>query len=181
MVSFFAPGFEKFIVDATREAIPMITDPAAAEEAPAVSAAVGGPALGRAPRAYPAPLSRRWPGLQQVADDVVAFYERLTATRSLRWRLAYWPCSKQRSRPTSKCSWTTTTRCSSPATIGWRRCSSGISRRRSEHRSSALLVYNAVADDYLFRLRTIPAVVRHLRDPHDHRHRVPRACAGRRG
>jgi hypothetical protein len=33
VISFFAPGFEKFIVDATREAIPLMRNPEDAEEA----------------------------------------------------------------------------------------------------------------------------------------------------
>ncbi len=87
MITFFAPGFEKLIVDATREAIPLMRDPRQAEEANAYlrqeaqhSAAHMG---------HFRALVRRWPGLQQTMDEVVASYDRLTATKPLAWRLAY--------------------------------------------------------------------------------------------
>ena len=54
----------KFIVDATREAIPMITDPAAAEEAQLYLRQEAQHSA--AHLAHIRALSRRWPGLQQV-------------------------------------------------------------------------------------------------------------------
>lgn len=162
VVSFFAPGFEKFIFDATREAIPMITDPAAAEEAQLYLRQEAQHSA--AHLAHIRALSRRWPGLQQVADDVVASYERLTATRSLRWRLAYPAVLEATFTPYFKVFLDHDDTLFEPGDDRVASLFLWHFAEEIEHRSSALLVYNAVADDYLFRLRTIPAVVRHLHE-----------------
>ena len=87
IVSFFAPGFEKLIVDATREALPRISDPAKAAEANDYlrQEAQHSAAHVRHIKA----LARRWPGLLQTMDEVIASYDHLTATKPLAWRLAY--------------------------------------------------------------------------------------------
>jgi predicted metal-dependent hydrolase len=85
-LSFIAPGFEKFIVSATRAAIPKITDPAARDE---TEAFLRQEALhARAHRAHTAALIGRYPGLQNTLDEIEARFDRLLA-RPLEFQLAY--------------------------------------------------------------------------------------------
>ena len=82
LISFFAPGFEKFIVDGTREAIPLIGDPKVAEEA---NVFLGQEAQHSAAHAsHVRALARRWPGLRETMDEVTASFDHLTATKL--WR-----------------------------------------------------------------------------------------------
>ncbi len=162
VVSFFAPGFEKFIVDATREAIPLMTDPDAAEEAQLYLRQEAQHSA--AHLAHIRALSRRWPGLQQVADDVTDSYDHLTATKSLQWRLAYPAVLEATFTPYFKVFLDHDDLLFEP---GDERVASLFVWHfveEIEHRSSALTVYNAVDADFLFRLRTIPDVVRHLHE-----------------
>src|SRR5262245_5992114 len=68
LMSFFAPGFEKFIVDATREGIPLIRDPKIADEANAYLRQEAQHSAAHA--SHVRALTRRWPGLQQTMDEV---------------------------------------------------------------------------------------------------------------
>ena len=80
LISFFAPGFEKFIVDATREGIPLIRDPEVAAEANAYLRQEAQHSAAHASHARA--LIRRWPGLQDTLDEVAASFDHLTATET---------------------------------------------------------------------------------------------------
>lgn len=160
LITFFAPGFEKFVVDATREAIPLMTDPAAFEEANLYlrQEAQHSAAHVRHINA----LCRRWPGLQETADQVIASYDKLTATKPLDWRLAYTAVVENTFTPYFKVFLDHDDKLFRP---GDERVASLFMWHfveEIEHRSSALVVYNAVRNDFRYRLRTIPSVVRHL-------------------
>ncbi|WP_368681804.1 metal-dependent hydrolase [Mycobacterium intracellulare] len=160
MITFFAPGFEKLIVDATREAIPLMRDPRQAEEANAYlrqeaqhSAAHMG---------HFRALVRRWPGLQQTMDEVVASYDRLTATKPLAWRLAYTAVIENTFTPYFKVFLDHEDKLFEP---GDERVASLFLWHfveEIEHRSSALMVYDAAHGDFLYRVRAIGAVIKHL-------------------
>lgn len=160
LITFFAPGFEKLIVDATREAIPLIRDPRQVDEANAYlrqeaqhSAAHMG---------HFRALIRRWPGLQETMDEVVASYDRLTATKPLAWRLAYTAVIENTFTPYFKVFLDHEDKLFEP---GDERVASLFLWHfveEIEHRSSALMVYDAAHGDFLYRVRTIGAVVKHL-------------------
>ena len=160
LITFFAPGFEKFIVDATREAIPLIRDPKHVEEANAYlrqEAQHSAAHMGH----YRA-LVRRWPGLKETMDEVVASYDRLTATKPLAWRLAYTAVIENTFTPYFKVFLDHEDKLFEP---GDERVASLFLWHfveEIEHRSSALMVYDAVHGDFPYRLRTIGAVVKHL-------------------
>jgi predicted metal-dependent hydrolase len=73
VISFFALGFEKFIVDATREAIPLMRDPEAAEEANAYLRQEAQHLAAHV--SHVRALSRRWPGLQETMHKVTASFD----------------------------------------------------------------------------------------------------------
>lgn len=162
LVSFFAPGFEKFIVDATREAIPLMRNPTDAEEAELYLRQEAQHSA--AHRSHIRALIRRWPGLQETVDDVIASYDRLTATKPLEWRLAYPAIVEATFTPYFKVFLDHEDKLFRP---GDERVSSLFIWHfveEMEHRSSALVVYNAVHNDYRYRAKTIPSVVCHLNE-----------------
>ncbi|KUI45743.1 metal-dependent hydrolase [Mycobacterium sp. GA-1199] len=160
LITFFAPGFEKFIVDATREAIPLMRDPRQAEEANAYLRQEAQHSA--AHMSHFRALVRRWPGLQETMDEVIASYDRLTATKPLAWRLAYTAVIENTFTPYFKVFLDHEDKLFAP---GDERVASLFLWHfveEIEHRSSALMVYNAVHGDFLYRARTIGSVAVHL-------------------
>lgn len=160
LISFFAPGFEKFIVDATREGIPLIRDPAVAEEANAYLRQEAQHSA--AHTSHVRGLTRRWPGLRETMDEVTASFDRLTATKPLAWRLGYTAVIEATFTPYFKVFLDHEDKLFAP---GDERVASLFLWHfveEIEHRSSALRVYDAVHDSYPYRLKTIIGVVRHI-------------------
>ena len=160
LITFFAPGFEKLIVEATREAIPLIRDPRQAEEAEDYLRQEAQHSA--AHMSHFRALVRRWPGLQETMDEVIASYDRLTATKPLAWRLAYTAVIENTFTPYFKVFLDHEDKLFAP---GDERVASLFLWHfveEIEHRSSALMVYDAVHGDFPYRVRTIGAVVRHL-------------------
>ncbi|GAA4540497.1 metal-dependent hydrolase [Mycobacterium paraffinicum] len=159
-ISFFAPGFEKLIVDATREAIPLMRDPAAVEEAESYLRQEAQHSA--AHQSHVRALIRRWPGLQETMDDVVASYDHLTAIRPLAWRLAYPAIVEATFTPYFKVFLDHEDKL---FRAGDERVASLFLWHfveEIEHRSSALIVYNAVHDSYLYRAKAIVDVLKHM-------------------
>lgn len=160
VITFFAPGFEKFIVDATREAIPLMRDPKNADEANAYLRQEA--QHSSAHMSHFRALVRRWPGLQQTMDEVVASFDRLSATKPLAWRLGYTAVIEATFTPYFKVFLDHEDKLFEP---GDERVASLFLWHfveEIEHRSSALMVYDAVHDSYPYRLKTIAGVVQHI-------------------
>ena len=160
LISFFAPGFEKFIVDATREGIPLIRDPEVAEEANAYLRQEAQHSA--AHTSHVRALTKRWPGLRETMDEVTASFDHLTATKPLAWRLGYTAVVEATFTPYFKVFLDHEDKLFAP---GDERVASLFLWHfveEIEHRSSALRVYDAVHDSYLYRLQTIAGVVRHI-------------------
>ncbi|WP_460354489.1 metal-dependent hydrolase [Mycobacterium sp. ZZG] len=160
LISFFAPGFEKFIVDATREAIPLMRSPADVEEAEAYLRQEAQHSAAHA--SHLRALIKRWPGLQATRDAVVESYDRLTATKPLAWRLAYAAIVEATFTPYFKVFLDHEDKLFRPGDDRVASLFLWHFVEEIEHRSSALIVYNAVHDSYLYRLQAVPGVVRHL-------------------
>ncbi|CAM3391020.1 metal-dependent hydrolase [Mycobacterium intermedium] len=160
LISLFAPGFEKFIVDGTREAIPLMRRPEDVEEATAYLRQEAQHSA--AHMSHVRALSRRWPGLQDTMQQVIDSFDHLTATKPLAWRLAYPAVVEATFTPYFKVFLDHEDKLFRP---GDERVASLFIWHfveEIEHRSSALLVYNAVHDSYPYRLKTIGGVVKHI-------------------
>lgn len=160
LITFFAPGFEKFIVDATREAIPLMTNPAAAEEANLYLRQEAQHSAAHVRHANA--LIRRWPGLEEVNEQVMASFAHLTETKPLEWRLAYTAIVENTFTPYFKVFLDHEDKLFEP---GDERVASLFLWHfveEIEHRSSALIVYNAVHHDFRYRAKTIPGVIKHI-------------------
>ncbi|MGO9380961.1 MAG: metal-dependent hydrolase [Mycobacterium sp.] len=161
MVSIMAICFEKMLVAAVREAMPLITDDSAvAEEADAFLRQEAQHAS--AHRQHLRALIKRHPGLQETLDEAVASYDHLTETTPLNYRLAYVADLEATFTPFFKML------LDNEATLfrpGDERVASLLMWHfveEVEHRSSALIIYDAVVDDKLYRTRVLPRVVKHL-------------------
>lgn len=162
VVSFFAPGFEKLIVQSTREALPLMRDPEMVDEATDYIKQEGQHKA--AHLAHLRALIRRWPGLKHTMDEVIASYDRLLATKPLAWRLAYAAVVEATFTPYFRVFLDHDDKLFEP---GDERISSLFIWHfveEMEHRSSALRVYDAVHDSYPYRLKTIAGVVKHLNE-----------------
>lgn len=160
LISFFAPGFEKFIVDATREGIPLMRDPEVVAEANAYLRQEAQHSA--AHTSHIRALTRRWPGLKDTMDEVTASFDRLTATKPLAWRLGYTAVIEATFTPYFKVFLDHEDKLFAP---GDERVASLFLWHfveEIEHRSSALRVYDAVHDSYPYRLKTIAGVVKHI-------------------
>ncbi|MFW0785132.1 metal-dependent hydrolase [Gordonia sp. CPCC 206044] len=160
IVSVFAVAFEKMLVAAVREALPSITDPAVAEEATDFLRQEGQHATCH--RRHLKSLVAHYPGLQETFDEVIASYDELTATKSVNYRLAYIADLEATFTPFFKLLLDNEEVLFRP---GDDRVASLLMWHfveEVEHRSSALVVYDAVVDNDWYRVRVLPSVVKHL-------------------
>jgi predicted metal-dependent hydrolase len=160
-ISVMAVAFEKFIVAAVREALPKITDPEAKAEANAFlqqEAVHAG-----AHRKHLAALTRRYPGFQRTIDEAVGLYDELTRTASLEYRLAYIADLEATFTPIFKLWLDNEERLFRPGDDRVASVFLWHFVEEVEHRSSALIVYNAITDRVYYRTRILPSVVLHLR------------------
>jgi predicted metal-dependent hydrolase len=159
-ISIMAIAFEKFIVTNTRAAIPLIDDPAAAEEAEAFLRQEAQHAKNH--RRHVAALVRRYPGLQDTVDEAHAAFDRLVETRSLEYRLAYTADLESTFTPIFKVMLDHEDELFRP---GDERVASLFLWHfveEVEHRSSALAVCDAVVKSRYYRTRIVRSVFRHV-------------------
>ncbi|MBU9766547.1 metal-dependent hydrolase [Mycobacterium sp. TNTM28] len=158
--SIIAICFEQMIVAAVQEAKPLITDPEAAAEATAFLRQEAQHSSTH--RKHVTALIRRYPGLQHTLDAAIASFEELTATTPVKHRLAYIADLEATFTPSFKMMLDNEETLFRP---GDERVASLFIWHfveEVEHRSSALLIYDAAIGDRWYRIRALPAVVRHL-------------------
>lgn len=160
-VSIIAIAFERFIVAAVTELLPTVTDPEVHAEARAFMLQEG--QHSRCHRQHVAALVRTYPGLQDTLDAAIASYDTLTATKPLDFRLAYVADLEATFTPTFKLML-------DHADVLFRPGDERVASlflwhfvEEVEHRSSGLVIYDAVVGSRSYRTRILPAVVKHLR------------------
>ena len=158
--SIIAIGFEQMIVAAVQEARPLMTD--ADVEAEAVAFLRQEAQHSSTHRKHVNALIRRYPGLQQTFDDALASFDRVTATRPLEFRLAYVADTEATFTPSFKLMLDNEATLFRPGDDRVASLFLWHFVEEVEHRSSALLIYNAVVGKPWYRLRALPSVVKHL-------------------
>jgi predicted metal-dependent hydrolase len=159
-ISIMAIAFEKFIVTSTRAAIPLIDDPAAAEEAEAFLRQEAQHAKNH--RRHVAALVRQYPGLRETVDEAIRAFDRLVETKSLAYRLAYTADLESTFTPLFKVMLDHEDVLFRP---GDERVASLFLWHfveEVEHRSSALVVCDAVVKNRYYRTRIARSVFRHV-------------------
>lgn len=158
--SMIAICFEQMIVAAVQEAKPLLTDPEVAAEATAFLRQEAQHASTH--RKHIAALIRRYPGLQHTFDTATASFDNVTATTPLKFRLAYIADLEATFTPTFKMMLDNE---ESLFRRGDERVASLFMWHfveEVEHRSSALVIYDAAIGDSWYRMRALPRVFRHL-------------------
>lgn len=160
LMSFIAICFEKMIVEAVQEAKPHFAEPEVASEA---SAFLRQEALhANAHRQHITALIQQYPALQETFDAIMASYDDLTKTKSLEYRLAYVANLEATFTPTFRFLLDNENIMFRPgddrvaSLLLWHMV------EEVEHRSSALIIYNAVVGRRLYRLQQLPSVIRHI-------------------
>lgn len=158
--SIIAICFEQMIVAAVQEAKPLLADPEVAAEATAFLRQEAQHSSTH--RKHVAALIRRYPGLQHTLDAAMGSFDEVTRTASLKYRLAYIADLEATFTPSFKMM------LDNEATLfrpGDERVASLFLWHfveEVEHRSSALVIYDAAIGDSWYRIRAVPGVVRHL-------------------
>jgi predicted metal-dependent hydrolase len=160
LMSFIAICFEKMIVDAVQEAKPQFSDQEVASEASAFVRQEAQHA--NAHRQHVTALIKQYPGLQKTFDAMMASYDEITASKSLAYRLAYIANLEATFTPSFKFLLDNEDKLFRPgddrvaSLLLWHMV------EEVEHRSSSLIIYNAVVTKRTYRLRVLPGVVRHI-------------------
>lgn len=161
-VSFLAIGFEKMIVNLIREVEPRITDPSVAEEANAFMYQEGQHST--AHRQHVKGLIKAYPGLQDTLDEVIAAFDKLTAETSLEYRLAYTADLEATFTPVFKLMLDNDTHLFRPGDDRVASLFIWHFVEEVEHRSSALIIFDAVVGSDWYRMKQAPSVFAHVLD-----------------
>ncbi|WP_328359232.1 metal-dependent hydrolase [Mycobacterium sp. NBC_00419] len=158
-LSFFFLAVEKMITAAVTEAMPLITDPAVAEEAQAFVRQEAQHSL--AHRQHAKGLIKTHPELKETLDEVMAAYDQLTASKPLNYRLAYIADLEATFTPSFKLMLDNADTLFAPGDDRVASLFVWHFVEEVEHRSSALMIYNAVVDNPWYRMRVAPSVFTH--------------------
>lgn len=158
--SVIAICFEQMIVAAVQEAKPRMTRTEVTAEATAFLRQEAQHSSSH--RKHVNALIKQYPGLQKTLDDAMACFDRLTDTKSLDFRLAYIADLEATFTPSFKLMLDNEATLFRPGDDRVASLFLWHFVEEVEHRSSALLIYDAVVGDKWYRIRVLPAVVRHL-------------------
>ncbi|MBS9535270.1 metal-dependent hydrolase [Mycobacterium sp. M1] len=159
-VSFLAIGFERMIVSTMAEVMPMITDPETAEEADAFTRQEGQHSM--AHRGHVKALIKAYPGLKETLNECNAMFEKLVAETSLNYRLAYTAALEATFTPVFKLMLDHDDTLFAPGDDRVASLFLWHFVEEVEHRSSALIIYDAVVDNPWYRARMAPSVFKHV-------------------
>jgi predicted metal-dependent hydrolase len=158
--TFLAIAFERYIVSATRQALPRFSDAEVAEEADLFVRQEAQHA--RAHRAHAKAMIERYPGLQETYEAANAAYDKLLERESVEFHLAYIANLEATFTPLFKMVFDNR-----------RQLFEGSDERvgtlllwhfveEIEHRSSALRIHHHVTPDPWYRIRQAPKVFNHV-------------------
>ncbi|MBY8861930.1 metal-dependent hydrolase [Nocardia sp. CA2R105] len=159
-VSFLAIGFEKMIVNMIREAMPRISDPEVAEEADAFVRQEGQHST--AHRQHVNGLIRRYPRLRETLDEVIGEFDLLTTKTSLDYRLAYTADLEATFTPVFKLMLDNDANLFAPGDDRVASLFIWHFVEEVEHRSSALIIFDAIVGSDVYRMRMAPSIFRHV-------------------
>jgi predicted metal-dependent hydrolase len=159
-LSIIAIAFEKYIVATMRQAMPLIDDPAVAEEADAFLRQEAQHA--RAHRLHVKALIAQHPGLEKTLAEAEASFDRLLETKPLRFNLAYIAGLEASFTPNFKLTLDHSDKLLTPGDARVASLLAWHFVEEIEHRSSALVVYNSVIGRKWYRLSVAPRAAAHV-------------------
>jgi predicted metal-dependent hydrolase len=152
-------AIEKMIAATVTEAMPLITDPGVAEEAEAFIRQEAQHSM--AHRQHAKGLIKRNPALKETLDAVIATYDDLTTSASLKYRLAYIADLEATFTPTFKMLLDNADTLFAPGDDAVASMFLWHFVEEIEHRSSALIIYDSVVANPWYRMRVAPSVFNH--------------------
>ncbi len=159
VLTFFFLAIEKMISATVHEALPTITDPEVAEEALAFVRQEGQHSM--AHRQHAKELIKAYPAMQEILDEMTAVYDELTATTSVKYRLAYIADLEATFAPTFTMMLNNADSLFAPGDDRVASLFLWHFVEEIEHRSSALIIYDAVVGEPWYRMRVAPSVFQH--------------------
>ena len=159
MLSFLFLAIEKMISATVHEVLPTISDPEIAEEALAFVRQEGQHSM--AHRQHAKGLIKAYPALQETLDEIMAVYDNLTETTSVKYRLAYIADLEATFTPTFTMMLNNADTLFAPGDDRVASLFIWHFVEEIEHRSSALIIYDAVVADPWYRMRIAPQVFEH--------------------
>ncbi len=158
--TFLAIAFERYIVSATRQALPLLTDVSVAEEADVFVRQEAQHA--RAHRAHAKAMIDRYPGLEETYAAANAAYDELLEREGVEFHLAYIANLEATFTPLFKMVFDNRRGLfeGSDERVGTMLLWHFV--EEIEHRSSALLIHHHVTPDPLYRIRKAPKVFDHV-------------------
>jgi predicted metal-dependent hydrolase len=159
MLSFLFLAIEKMISATVHEVLPTITDPEVSEEALAFVRQEGQHSM--AHRQHAKGLIKAYPALQETLDEVMAVYDDLTANTPLKYRLAYTADLEATFTPVFKLMLDHDDTLFAPGDDRVASLFLWHFVEEIEHRSSALIIYDAIVGDPWYRMRIAREVFDH--------------------
>jgi predicted metal-dependent hydrolase len=159
-LTFFAIAFERMICSAVTEALPLIKDPAVAEEAAAFMRQEGQHTMGH--RQHAKALIKRYPALKETFDTAIGMFDELTATKPLKYRLAYTADVEATFTPSFKLMLDNADTLFKPGDDRVASLFLWHTVEEVEHRSSALLIYDAVVGNPWYRTKVALPIFSHV-------------------
>ena len=159
-VSFLAIAFEKMIGSMIPEAMPLIRDPAVAEEAAAFVRQEGQHSM--AHRQHAKGLIKAYPALRETLDEVIAAFDDMTANKPLKYRLAYTADLEATFTPVFKLMLDHDDTLFAPGDDRVASLFLWHFVEEVEHRSSALIIYDEVVGDPWYRMWVAPSIFKHV-------------------
>lgn len=159
-VSFLAVGFEKMIVKLILQLRKEFADPEVAAEATAFMQQEGHHSA--AHRRHVQALIARYPGLENTLDAVIGEFDLLTEATSQQYRLAYTADLEATFTPVFKLMLDNEEHLFRPGDDRVASMFLWHFVEEVEHRSSALIIYNAMVGSELYRMRMAPSIFAHV-------------------
>ncbi|KAA8882001.1 metal-dependent hydrolase [Nocardia colli] len=159
-VSFLAVGFEKMIVKLIMQLKPVLTDPEVAQEAVAFMRQEGHHST--AHRQHVKALIKQYPGLQNTLDAVIGEFDLLTEATSREYRLAYTADLEATFTPVFKLMLDNEATLFRPGDDRVASLFIWHFVEEVEHRSSALIIFDSVVGNELYRMRMAPSIFAHV-------------------
>ncbi|MBB3606953.1 putative metal-dependent hydrolase [Mycolicibacterium sp. BK556] len=159
LLSFLFLAVEKMISATVHEVLPTITDQEIAEEALAFVRQEGQHSM--AHRQHAKGLIKGYPALEETLDEIMAAYDEMTANTSVNYRLAYIADLEATFTPTFTMMLNNADTLFAPGDDRVASLFLWHFVEEMEHRSSALIIYNAVVGDPWYRMRIAPSVFQH--------------------
>jgi predicted metal-dependent hydrolase len=160
LITLIVPAFERYVIKTTRAAIPRIADPELAQEADLFCRQEA--QHSKQHIKHLAALEAQYPGLQALADRVMASYDDLFGKEPLEFHLAYSATAELYLGPLARfmvenrCKLMPNADANIASFILWHFI------EEFEHKNAAIDIYKAAGSGYLYRMKCLPKIGQHL-------------------